>query len=738
MRAVLDTGAGPNLVREDILPKDWDRWRVPNIPLPRITNASGKKILAKGVIVLYVQLGTTVHRVRFYVAPGLAVPCILGCNFINLHVKAILPKEKKVDLHDGASVAIANESDFSSKAPPREPATLASTKVRAAQRVIIPPRCEAHVSVQTAASELCLIQNRIRAGPGQGLSLANGIAEVRPQIPFKVRVINTSHQERILPKGMVLGVALPHPTQIVSLADDGIEAVNTEPSSGPGALKSARKPCEGDIATNPQADKSWRDQVDLGHLNEDEKAAVLQMLEPHKDMWDGHLGTVTATEHRIQLTPGAHPVHAQPYRAGTRARAAEKEEIQKMLAQNVIEPATCEWASPIVLVPKPDGSLRFCVDYRRLNAITVPDTYPLPRMDECIDSLGAAVVFTTLDCNSGYWQIPVAPTDREKTAFTSHFGVYQFRRLPFGLRNAPGTFQRAIDIILSGIKWKTCLVYLDDVIIFSSSRDVHLKHVNEALHLLGKAGLSLKLIKCHFSKEALDYLGHVIRPGKLAVAEKNTAALRNAPVPKTQTELRSFLGLCNVYRRFVPRFAAVAAPLTSLLGKGTSPQLGALSAQQIDAFNTLRDKLLSPPVLALPRPTGKLWLDTDASDGQLGTCLLQEQPDGQTLPLGYWSRTLNAAERNYSTTEKECLAIVWAVTHLRPYLEGNKFTVRTDHHALRWVMNLSDAQGRLARWRLRLAEFDFKVEYHPGSAHHAADALSRLPHQPVPAQPIEL
>jgi RNase H-like domain found in reverse transcriptase len=185
-----------------------------------------------------------------------------------------------------------------------------------------------------------------------------------------------------------------------------------------------------------------------------------------------------------------------------------------------------------------------------------------------------------------------------------------------------------------------------------------------------KVGLSLKLINYHFFKEAVDYLGHVIRPGKLAVAEKNTAALRNAPVPKTQTELRSFLGLCNVYRRFVPRFAAVAAPLTSLLGKGTSPQLGVFSAQQIDAFNSLRDKLLSPPVLALPRPTGKLWLYTDASDGQLGTCLLQEQPDGQTIPLGYWSRTLNPAERNYYTTEKECLAIVWAVKHLSHIWKG--------------------------------------------------------------------
>jgi Retroviral aspartyl protease len=189
VRVVLDTGASPNLVREDILPKDWERWRVPNIPLPRITNASGKQILAKA-IVLYVQLGTTVHRVRFYVAPGMAVPCILGCNFINLHVKAILTKENKVDLHDGASVSIANESDSAYKAPPGEPATLASTEVRAAQRVFIPPSCEAHIPVQTAASELCLNQNRIRARPGHGPSLADGIAECNAIFPS--RVVNFS------------------------------------------------------------------------------------------------------------------------------------------------------------------------------------------------------------------------------------------------------------------------------------------------------------------------------------------------------------------------------------------------------------------------------------------------------------------------------------------------------------------------------------------------------------------
>jgi hypothetical protein len=167
------------------------------------------------------------------------------------------------------------------------------------------------------------------------------------------------------------------------------------------------------------------------------------------------------------------------------------------------------------------------------------------------------------------------------------------------------------------------------------------------------------------------------------------------------------------------------------------PQLGPLPPAAIAAFETLRQRLLTPPVLALPRAKGHICLDSDASDGQLGCCLLQDQPDGKPLPLGYWSRTLNSAEQNYSTTEKECLAIVWAINHLRHYLEGADFTVRTDHHALSWVMNLSDAQGRLARWRLRLAEFTFKMEYHPGIAHHAADVMSRLPHQAVPSDPIE-
>jgi hypothetical protein len=232
-----------------------------------------------------------------------------------------------------------------------------------------------------------------------------------------------------------------------------------------------------------------------------------------------------------------------------------------MLKAEDIQPATSEWASQIVLVAKPDRYTGFCVDYRRLNAVTVRDSYPLPRMDECIDSLGDAKIFTTLDCNSGYWQIPARPEDRKNTTFTSHEGLYRFLRMPFGLRNAPATLQRIVDTILSGLTWKTCLVYLDDIIVFYKTPTENMAHLDAVLHRLYRAGLTLNLKKCHFFKETVEYLGHVIRPGQLSVAEKNTATLKNTKHPTTQTELRSFLGLCNVYRRFVRGFSKIAAPL---------------------------------------------------------------------------------------------------------------------------------------------------------------------------------
>ena len=221
--------------------------------------------------------------------------------------------------------------------------------------------------------------------------------------------------------------------------------------------------------------------------------------------------------------------------------------------------------------------------------MTVKDSYPLPRMDECLDSLGDAIFFSTFDANCGYWQLDVDVRDRAKTAFVCHRGCFEYLRMPFGLCNAPASFQRAMDVILAAYRWKTCLVYLDDVIVFSKTFEEHLKNVSDILHCLKEAGFSLKLAKCSFFKQQVDYLGHVVMPGKLAVAKRTTEAVQNFKVPTTQTHIKSFLGLCNVYRRFVPNFARVAAPLNALLKKGNPAQLAPLTEQQLLSFSKLKD-----------------------------------------------------------------------------------------------------------------------------------------------------
>lgn len=749
VRAILDTGAGPNLIREEVLPEDWERSRLPGTPAYQIIGAGGRPLRQKGVIAMHVQLGTLRVQSRFVVVTSLAAECILGCQFINRHVRMILPKEKRVVLTNDNVVSILQDSadrPDSGKVPSPEQVSsppVPSSKVRVAHLTVVPPRAEVCVDVHCAAPGLCFLQ-ALASGNSLGVYMANGIADILPNTPFQVRVINTSDRARKIPKGMILGHALPHPTGIIALADDegsgGTYRKMSEEGPSPSPEDVAWFSLRQDpppVPDRPDVEgETWKEDLDLAHLTPQERKNVYQMLGTHRSMWDGRLGHVQTTSHRIELVPDARPVHAQPYRAGSRAREAESSEVQRMLKAGVIEPTASEWASPVVLVPKPDGSMRFCIDYRRLNALTVRDSYPLPRMEECIDSLGDATIFSTLDCNSGYWQIPVHPDDRAKTTFTSHEGLYRFLRMPFGLRNAPATFQRFVDITLAGLTWKICLVYLDDIIIFSKTKEEHLSHLDAVLHRLYRAGLSLNLKKCYFFRDTVSYLGHVIRPGQLTVADKNTHALKTAKPPTTQSELRSFLGLCNVYRRFVAGFAKIAAPLNALLRKGENPQFGTLSEEQLAAFETLRTRLLDPPILALPRAEGLFILDTDASQEQIGCCLFQEQASGTRHPVGYWSRGLTSAERNYSTTEKECLAIVWAILQLRPYLEGKHFIIRTDHNSLRWVLNLADAQGRLARWRLRLLEFDFEVQYAPGKEHHGADTLSRLrPSDPSLAEP---
>jgi len=287
--------------------------------------------------------------------------------------------------------------------------------------------------------------------------------------------------------------------------------------------------------------------VDLSEAPEHLHKQIREMLRTHSAMWDGTLGTIHATEHAIVIPADAVPIRAQPYRKGPFKRQISADQINKMLKLKVIEPSHSAWASPVVIVPKKNGKTRFCVDYRRLKNITKKDAYPLPRMEDCLDSYGDAKVFTSLGCTAGFWQVPLRPADREKTAFTPHAGVYHWLSMPFRLTNAPATFQRALGIILSGLKWQLCLIYLDDVIVFSASAEQHVKDVDVVLTRLREAGVTLNLEKCTWFSDEVEYLGHFVRPGQLHVHNKNVDALKHASFPTTKTQPKSFLGMCNVY-----------------------------------------------------------------------------------------------------------------------------------------------------------------------------------------------
>jgi len=309
-------------------------------------------------------------------------------------------------------------------------------------------------------------------------------------------------------------------------------------------------------------------------------------------------------------------------------------EVQRQRDLGVIEPSSADWAFPVVLVPKPDGTMRLCVDYRQLIEVTVRDVYPLPRMSDCIDFLGEAKVFSMLDCNSGYRQIPVADEDRNKTTFVCHEGTYRYIRLPFGLSNAPATFQRAIDMILGGLKWKSCILYLDVIIIFSQSAGEHVEHLREDFTALRGAGVSLKANKCHLFQEKVEYLGHIVGRGELKVQDKNIRGLKEASPPRCKQDLRSFLGMCNVYRRFVKDYAQVARPLAAMTSSKRPDRWKTLSDEALGAFEELKRRLTEAPILALPRRQGTYTLDTDASAGRSARSYCRNNP---TSPRGPWA-----------------------------------------------------------------------------------------------------
>jgi transposase InsO family protein len=419
---------------------------------------------------------------------------------------------------------------------------------------------------------------------------------------------------------------------------------------------------------------------------------------------------------------GNKPVNNPLRRASPAQREIVRDKIEKLLSAGLISESRSPWASAVVLVKKKDGSSRFCVDYRNLNSLTKKDKYPLPRIDDTLDVLGKSNFFTALDLKSGYHQIPVCESDREKTAFITHQGLFQWNVMPFGLCNAPATFQRCMDLLLAGVKWSSCMVYLDDIICFSRSFRQHLMDLREIFVRVRNAGLKFNLPKCTFAGRELLYLGHMVTRAGIKPDPALISKMQGFPRPTSKSEVRSFLGLTGYYRRFIKDFSHLTAPLSDL----TKEAVCFLWTEEHEGiFVKLIKALSTQPVLAYPDFSRPFRLQTDASDIALGAVLAQDDSEGVEHPVAFISRKLREPELKYDTREKEALCIVWACEVFRPYLIGRHFDVQTDHRNLKWLMNYQKP-GRLSHWALKLQDFDFTIKYRPGKANANADALSRV------------
>lgn len=427
-------------------------------------------------------------------------------------------------------------------------------------------------------------------------------------------------------------------------------------------------------------------------------------------------------EHHIN-TGTERPIAMPPYRLAPAKRAILKTEINKMLEDEIITESESPWASPVVLVPKKDGTTRVCIDYRQLNAITVPDRYPLPRIDDLLQDAKSSAVMSTIDLHAGYWQIKVHESDQEKTAFITPMGTYQFKRMPFGLRNAPATFQRLIDRFRHKLPNISILAYLDDIIIRSNTVAEHCNDLNNVFGCLQKFKLRANRSKCRFACSSIKYLGHIITTHGIKADPEKIEAIINRPSPINIKQLLSFLQTCSWYRRFIPQFAHVTQPLSRLTRKNIKWQW---NNEEQHAFEHLKHLLTTSPILQQADDSKAFVIKTDASGYAIGAVLVQGE-SADEHPVEYASRLLTSAEINYSTIEREALAVVWATEKFRGYIDGGEVTVVSDHQPLKWLMSLKSPSGRLARWALKLQPFNLKILYTPGRSNLVADTLSRPP-----------
>ena len=556
-----------------------------------------------------------------------------------------------------------------------------------------------------------------------------------------VRVMNPTNEEIVLYAGTPLGT-WEHLSrkQVMS-----IQALPTPKARGTtGRVMSASRAsrdCEGDSREEEKESDDWATPEEIRaraaegteHLTDEQRARLEALLIRFRFMFRKTPGRTDVVQHVINTGDNL-PLRGVRYRQSETERAEVRKQVQALMEAGVVRPSRSPWGASVVLAPKKDGTWRFCVDYRRLNEITVKDVYPLPRIDATLDQLGGSRFFTAMDLTSGFWQVGMRDEDAAKTAFITSDGLYEFTAMPMGLANSPATFQRLMDQVLGNRRFEYALVYLDDVMVHSTSFDDHMAHLESVLECLREASLAVKLKKCSFAQSSTVYLGHVISERGIEPEPAKLDAVRELLPPTDVKGIRMFLGFVGYYRKFIQNFSAVAKPLNALLRKNVAWVWG---VEQQDSWEALRAALLTAPILQMPDYSKTFTIRTDASYLGLGACILQG--DGESRhPIAYASRSLKPAETRYTATEIECLGMKWAINTFRPYIHGRRFILETDHIALKWLRTVQHTNSRLIRTALDLQQYDMEIVHRPGIMMYDADALSRLRRQRAEATTEEI
>ncbi|KAG0741236.1 hypothetical protein G6F22_005145 [Rhizopus arrhizus] len=477
--------------------------------------------------------------------------------------------------------------------------------------------------------------------------------------------------------------------------------------------------------------KNQVEELYLVHFNDNKAVEKVNstLLKEFKDVFcEGSLPglpPMRTVEHVID-TGEAKPVNRPPFKMSPRELDELQRQLKELLSAGFIRPSYSPWGAPVLFVRKKDGSLRMCIDYRAINSLTKRISTPLPRIDECLERLGGAKYFSSIDLKSGYHQVRIRKEDIPKTAFNTRYGSYEFLVLPFGLTNSPPTFQKMMNDVLRDYVDKFVLVYLDDILIFSKTKDEHEKHLRMVLQRLRENKLYVNPKKCDFNKKAVEFLGYRVSEKGVLPSSSKINAIREWPRPTNVQEVRQFIGLCSHYRRFISGFSTVATPLTDLT-KGTGAKKRSIhwTSECELAFKKLKDLMSTAPVLQSPDLTKPFIIETDASDFGVGAVLLQKDNNNLLHPIAYESKKLSASERNYPPQERELIGILHALRTWRCFIDGSDYTVFTDHNPLQYLRSQKKPTPRLVRWLSEIEAYDPKIKYKPGKENGVPDALSR-------------